>query len=71
MWVQAIARAWRLIMKRKNAERLRELAQQCVAAAHRSPDEDASATFLEIAFSLFEMANGKAKPQNQPEPAFA
>jgi hypothetical protein len=48
-------------MKKRNAERLRELAQQCVAAAHRSRDEDASATFLEIAFSLFEMA----------EPAFA
>jgi hypothetical protein len=55
-------------MKKRNAERLRELAQQCVAAAHRSPDEDASATFLEIAFSLFEMANGKAAPQNRTEP---
>jgi hypothetical protein len=58
-------------MKKKNAERLRELAEACVSAAARSSDLDAAATFLEIASSLTEMANGKVTPQNQPEPAYA
>jgi hypothetical protein len=58
-------------MKKKNAERLRELAEACVSAATRSSDLDAAATFLEIASSLTEMANGKVTPENQPEPAYA
>jgi hypothetical protein len=59
MRVQAFARPWRPEMRKRNAERLRELAQQGVAAAHRSPDEDASATFLEIAFSYLKWPMGR------------
>ena len=55
-------------MKPKTAERLRELAEQCVAAAHLSSDEDAATCLLDVASSLIDLANGKVT-QRAAEPA--
>jgi hypothetical protein len=52
-------------MKKRNALRLRELAQACVDAAAHCTDVDAASTLLEVSSNLVEMANGKAKSQNQ------
>jgi hypothetical protein len=56
-------------MKTKSAERLRELARQCVTGAYRSTDEDAAAILLEIASSLLELASGKANSHKRADPA--
>jgi len=55
-------------MKPKTAERLRVLAEACVSAAHRTSDEDAAVTFLDLASSLVDLANGKADSQKVFEP---
>jgi hypothetical protein len=55
-------------MRPKTAERLRELAEECVTAAHLSSDEDAATTLLDVASSLIDLANGKMT-QRTAEPA--
>jgi hypothetical protein len=56
-------------MTTKTAERLRELAEQCVHAAYNTTDVDAAATLLDVASSLIDLANGKVTAPRIAEPA--